>query len=144
MKIPNIPHKEDIERFIGKIVASFKPNTIILYGSMARGDYGVGSDIDIIVIAKNLPESLDERLKVMAELNDTTAPIECLAYTPREFRRMLKHTHPTALYAMDDGIILYDDGTVVEMREIFMKMKKTNIIKRFKHGWIICKRGRQI
>ncbi len=137
MEIPGIPFRAEVKRFVQRVITFLKPNTIILYGSMARGDYGVGSDIDILVIAENLPDNFDRRLRMMAELNDTTAPIECLAYTPEEFEEMLERMHPTALYALDDGIIIYDNGTIVKIAEKFQKMKRAGTIKRFKYGWII-------
>jgi len=135
LRIPDIPYREEVEMFVRKVASSLKVHSIILYGSMARGDYGAGSDVDIIVISDNLPRNFDRRLRMLAELNNTTAPIECLAYTPREFEIMLSRMHPTVLYALDEGIIIYDDGTTEEMKRKFNKLKQLGIVRKFRYGW---------
>ncbi|MBO3840050.1 MAG: nucleotidyltransferase domain-containing protein, partial [Candidatus Brockarchaeota archaeon] len=42
-------------------VEKLEPKLIILFGSHARGDFTEESDIDICVVAENLPENLFER-----------------------------------------------------------------------------------
>ncbi len=114
---------------------SLKPSSIILYGSIAKGEYGVGSDVDLLIISDLLPKDFLNRLKLLSELNSTTAPIEALAYTSTEFKVMLKRLHPMVLSTIEDGIIIYDDGFFK-----FMKKRSTLLRKRLKifhveDGW---------
>ncbi|MEM3522822.1 MAG: nucleotidyltransferase domain-containing protein, partial [Candidatus Bathyarchaeia archaeon] len=51
---------EKVKEFI-KQVEPLKPKLIILYGSYARGDFTEFSDIDVCIIAENLPENIFER-----------------------------------------------------------------------------------
>ncbi|MFN3621903.1 MAG: nucleotidyltransferase domain-containing protein, partial [Nitrososphaerales archaeon] len=118
-----------------KLIRSIKPRSIILYGSVARGTQGVGSDIDLLIISECLPKNFLERLKSVAELNNSTTPIEALAYTPQEFQQMAERLHPTALSALEDGVILFDDGFFQQQRRRYTKTKKKINLIRVEGGW---------
>ena len=120
----SLPYRRDTERYVRRILRKLKPRSIILYGSMAKGTYGVGSDIDLLIISDNLPYNFLDRLKLLNEINSTTAPIEALGYTTKEFEKMLRKKHPTALDALEEGIILYDDGYLLKIKELFEKIKE--------------------
>ena len=44
--------------------------SIVLFGSMTRGDFTVSSDIDVLVIARNLPDDWRGRDKILLELSE--------------------------------------------------------------------------
>ncbi|MGQ9719680.1 MAG: nucleotidyltransferase domain-containing protein [Nitrososphaerales archaeon] len=119
-----VPYRRGIERYTNRVLRSLKPRSVILYGSMANGTYGVGSDIDLLILSDSLPSNFLERLKLLNEINDATTPIEALAYTTKEFEKMLKKRHPTALDALDEGVVLYDDGYFKQIKKVFRKFKK--------------------
>ena len=85
-----------------------------LFGSYARGDYQEGSDIDILLIARNLSENHVER---MVFLNK--AVVECkrspgfVPKTPEEFDRGFPSFY---LDLGLDAIILYDTKEFLEQR----------------------------
>ncbi|MGQ9469616.1 MAG: nucleotidyltransferase domain-containing protein [Nitrososphaerales archaeon] len=119
-----MPYRRAIERYVKRALRKLKPSLIILYGSMAKGNYGVGSDIDLLIISDKLPYNFLDRLKLLNEINPTTAPIEALGYTTKEFEGMLKKRHLTALDALEEGIILYDDGYLMKIKKLFEKIKE--------------------
>jgi predicted nucleotidyltransferase len=80
-----------------KIISKFKlaleekeilVETIILYGSYAKNNARLGSDIDLIVISKSFKNmSLSRRMEILTDaIYDVHAPIEALAYTPIEWK----------------------------------------------------------
>jgi len=85
-----------------------------LFGSYARGDYQEGSDIDILLIARNLPEKHFDR---MVFLNQ--AVIECkrlpgfVPRTPEEFNSGFPSFY---LDLGLDAIILYDTNGFLQQR----------------------------
>ena len=59
------------------------------FGSYARGDWGVGSDLDLVAIVDDTTVPF-ERRALNWELNGFPVPAELLVYTIREWNRMLK------------------------------------------------------
>ncbi len=96
--------------------------TGVLYGSMARGDYNVWSDIDFLVISDKLPEDPLKRLELLYSLTDT--PIEVKGYTKNEFLKMIEKRNPMALDALVEGKVIVDDGFWEVARNKFEEVKK--------------------
>jgi predicted nucleotidyltransferase len=58
------------------------------YGSYARDDWGVGSDLDIIAIVENSPDPFDRR-SFSWDLNSLPVPAEIMVYTLKEWEHLL-------------------------------------------------------
>jgi uncharacterized protein len=59
------------------------------FGSYARGDWGVGSDLDLIVIVDHATEPF-ERRSLTWDLNPLPVPAELLVYTSTEWQALQK------------------------------------------------------
>jgi predicted nucleotidyltransferase len=57
------------------------------FGSYARGDWGVGSDLDLVAIVTDSPEPF-ERRALDWDLNSLPVPAELLVYTLDEWKSM--------------------------------------------------------
>jgi len=57
------------------------------FGSYARGDAGVGSDLDIIVVAESAPRRFELRRKGW-RTTTLPVPVDLLVYTQDEFDRL--------------------------------------------------------
>jgi predicted nucleotidyltransferase len=80
----------DIEALKQHIVSVFKPfdpKRIIIFGSLARGDWDEMSDIDVIIVYRTDKSFLD-RLKELYLSWDIPKAVDILAYTPEEFEDM--------------------------------------------------------
>ena len=120
----------EIESFVRRIVDYFNGDvTVILFGSRARGDYNRASDYDLIVISRKLSGNFLRRTKPLYELNDEFLPVDVLAYTPAEFLRALENLSPSALDAMREGIVLYDNGFYEVARRHFEELKRKGMRK---------------
>jgi uncharacterized protein len=58
------------------------------FGSYARGDWGVGSDLDLVAVATSCGEPF-ERRALDWDLNDLPVPAEILVYTEEEWERLI-------------------------------------------------------
>jgi len=67
----------------------YRPEKIILFGSVAKGKFHSQSDFDLIVIKKTKAPFL-QRLKKVNLLIKGNYPLDILVYTPKEFQEMLK------------------------------------------------------
>ena len=73
-----------------RVAAAAHPELLRLgvYGSYARGDAGVGSDLDLVAVVRD--SSLPfERRTVEWELNTLPVPAELSVYTEVEWKRLL-------------------------------------------------------
>ena len=59
------------------------------FGSYARGDAGVGSDLDVIVIVREAAEPF-ERRSLIWDLNALPVPADIIIYTRDEWERLQK------------------------------------------------------
>lgn len=108
--------------------------TGILYGSMARGDYNLWSDIDFIVISDKLPENPLKRLEFLYSL--TEEPIEVKGYTRNEFLRMIEKRNPLALDSLEEGKVIVDNGFWEVARNKFEEVKKRYELVKEPKRWV--------
>lgn len=101
--------------------AELKVQSIVLFGSLARGEERSRSDIDLIIVSDEFPESYSSRLDLLrpilqqAKARGTyvqllkrgyTFSFSAVPYRPED----LTDTPPLLLDVAEDGVILYDDG----------------------------------
>lgn len=79
--------------------------TVVLYGSVVRGDFNQASDIDVLVISDNLPKRFLDRLDVLLE--KAKAGIEPKGYTKEEFEKL--RNKKNFQFMLLDKIVLLDD-----------------------------------
>ncbi len=56
-------------------------------GSYSRGDWGVGSDLDVVILVKETTAS-PERRAAEWDLTGLPVPVDVLVYTPEEWERL--------------------------------------------------------
>jgi len=83
--------KKWLKDFKKKLIEKFKPEKIILFGSRARGDSLIESDVDLIIVSKKFKNmKWPIRLSRVAELWEGLIELEPLCYTPEEFEEKKK------------------------------------------------------
>jgi predicted nucleotidyltransferase len=129
-----IPYEEEIKKYI-EALKTLKPKLVILHGSIARKEFGLGSDVDLIVVSDNLPDKIMDRIKLLYEIDETKAPLDIKGYKSKEIRKMIKKGNPLIMDAMEDGIILFaDENFLKEILEFYKEERKN--FKRIEKGWI--------
>lgn len=108
---------EKLESFLDR-VKPLNPRALILFGSYARGDFTEESDIDVILIAENLPENVFERRSISSLYH--FKKMMAIGYYPEEFIKELKRQNSFIHEVLKEGVIVYSDGFV----EIAKNLKK--------------------
>lgn len=103
-----------------------KVHTVLLLGSRAKGHWKSRSDLDIIIVASELPKGLRRRLIKYTVLSDIPLflGIEPYGCTRDEFLGKLEDLDLMALDAMYWGKIVFDDGFWVEATRKFEEVER--------------------
>jgi hypothetical protein len=91
--------------------------SVVLFGSVARGDWGEDSDLDLLLVVEGLPEDAGRDELVLKLTRGIPHPITCVAYAPEE----LAETPPLLLDVAVDGIVLLDSGFIRKRLEDIRK-----------------------
>lgn len=83
---------------------------VVVFGSVARGDWNSWSDIDVLVVAEHLPASYRQRLDLLGAWPPGVEPV---VWTPAEWRRHRQRDNPIAVEALQEGVWLVGDPGAV-------------------------------
>ena len=101
---------EELEEKLAAIIeqiAAYRPQRVILFGSIARGDHHALSDADLLIVKETDTPFLDRIAEVLA-LCDYDIPVEPLVYTPQELEQMLREGNSFIESALREGVVVYE------------------------------------
>jgi len=105
MPSKNLPR--EIQDFINKIIDSFAPEKIILFGSRAYGEATPDSDVDLLVIMETELPSAERHRQISRLLRPRLLPIDIVVRNPREIQKSLHRVDPFIHEVLEKGIVLY-------------------------------------
>jgi predicted nucleotidyltransferase len=100
---------EAIDAVTNRLVAAASaPSRVVLFGSYATGTANDGSDLDLLVIEKDVPDRAAEYLRLRTAIGPIGTGVDVLLYSePEAMRRAL--VPGTLLYwALKQGKVLHD------------------------------------
>lgn len=120
MRLIQSPYRELLDDLLAGLKKALGENlvSLVLYGSVARGDYRKDSDIDLLIISRNLPKEKLRRQELFIQVEDTLnlEGLYSKGFYPN-FSPVIKAAEeakfltPLYLDMVEDAIILYDaDG----------------------------------
>lgn len=99
--------EEIIDEAVRRLVDAADPERVILFGSYARGDATKDSDLDFLVILKEVPDPHREMTHLRNVLRGLPVPIDVLVYSTKTVEDW-GNVKGTVLYpALREGIVLY-------------------------------------
>ena len=118
----NDRYRRAAEEFARRVTSAMgdQIDSIVLYGSVARGEARKGSDIDILVISSDLSATRgrvsDMRTEFERELNYTLL-IQLTQRSTEDLQRLIDVGSPFIAQVLQDGVILHDNGSFVRARQ---------------------------
>jgi predicted nucleotidyltransferase len=102
--------KKLILEMVEKIVASYRPLKIILFGSYAYGKPDRDSDIDLFIIKETDERPIDRRVNVCQIVSDRTRriPFEPIVITQKELKERISRGDQFIDEILTKGDVLYE------------------------------------
>ncbi len=103
--------RQERERLIGlarthveRLSAQMPVLAAAVVGSVARGDFNVWSDVDVVVVCEALPQRIPDRGAVLSA--DAPGGVQVVGFTRAEFAAALAKRNPLARSVLEEGVIL--------------------------------------
>ena len=97
-----------VEAFLERLPLARK--RAIVFGSVARRAFSIGSDTDVLVISDDLPSSIRARIDLLGDYRDGVGEIDPVGWTEDEWRRRLAAGDPFAALLAREGIAVAAGG----------------------------------
>ena len=120
---------DTVEAVIGRLVAGYQPDRILLFGSRARGAGGGDGDIDLLVVKDTNAAPQERRAEVERLLADRTLPLDICVYTPAELNRLYRLGSPFIEDVLDSAKVVYmRKATEAWMREVADEVRMARLL----------------
>lgn len=103
---------EDIKT---RLLTNIRPESIILFGSVASGTDSLDSDIDLLVVwdeLKDLP-NIKRRIRLRQIIGITASPLDILTCSSAELRVALSDAQSFTSHIIKEGEVIYGGSTVI-------------------------------
>lgn len=101
-------HRERLARiararaFAADLDPALQVRAVVVFGSVARGDFNLWSDIDVVVVAERLPDRLLERLDAVG----AEPGVQPIVWTPAEWAAQHRRGNPIVVESISSGVWL--------------------------------------
>jgi len=96
-----------IEDITKQLIKRYKPEKIILFGSATKGQFKPDSDLDFLIVKKNVPQYGYQRMNQVRKLIKKKVPADFLVYQSEEFQRLVDSGEPFLQVILKEGKLLY-------------------------------------
>jgi len=126
--------KDWIPEFINYIEECIEKGAIlvVLFGSRAKYDFHKDSDIDILIVSRNLSDDMRERA---SDFVSDSLPVQPFVMTKDELMERIGKLDFLVFDVFEDGLILYSDMDMGHVNSRLKASKERFSLRRVKSGW---------
>ncbi|NIT37343.1 MAG: nucleotidyltransferase domain-containing protein [candidate division Zixibacteria bacterium] len=99
----------ELARVLPLLIGEYGAEKVILFGSLATGEVGEWSDLDLVVIKKTEKKFMD-RIDDVTRLTRPRLATDVVVYSPAEFERMCEGRRFFREEIVAKGRVVYDAG----------------------------------
>jgi len=96
-----------LQKVVQRIVAVAQPNRVILFGSHGRGDANEDSDLDLMVIERQVDNRGEEMVRLRKAVGSIGAGVDVLVYSEAEIEERRDWCTSPIYWALREGRTLY-------------------------------------
>jgi len=96
-----------LEKIKDRIVANYRPEKIILFGSRARRNWFQDSDYDLLIL-KNTKKPPQYRIFDLIPYLPKDVGVDVVIYTPEEFQRGIQRNWSLIEEVLKEGRVVYE------------------------------------
>lgn len=101
--------EKNLKKLVQRLKQHYRPEKIILFGSLAKGRVLPDSDLDLLIVKKNLPERYWDRIKELAPLlSECVVGVDYVIWTPEELAAETSKNRFLREEILEKGKIFYD------------------------------------
>lgn len=93
---------DDARTFASELDPGLGVHAVVVVGSVARGDFNLWSDIDVVIVADRLPARLLDRLAAVGQ----RPRVQPIPWTPEEWARQRARGNPIVTESLEHGVWL--------------------------------------
>ncbi|MCS7110306.1 MAG: nucleotidyltransferase domain-containing protein [Candidatus Caldarchaeum sp.] len=136
-KLRGLPKADKLENTVRNILRerSGEVVSVVLFGSMAKDEWTIYSDFDlIVVVSRNGRRIIDRILEYSAYVE---GPVDLFVYSVDEVLKMFEDFNVLVLDALKDGVVLYDNGFWQGLRRRLNELVEGGVLTPERRGWAI-------
>lgn len=99
--------EDELQRCLSVLRTNYQPQKVLLFGSMADGNTGEWSDLDLVIIKETNQRFLD-RIKEVIQILQPRIGMDILVYTPDEFEHLSRERAFLRREIVEKGKVLYE------------------------------------
>ncbi|MHB1156015.1 MAG: nucleotidyltransferase domain-containing protein [Phycisphaerales bacterium] len=102
--------RNKVHAFVDQIAERFRPEKIILFGSEARGEAGLNSDVDLLVVMPDGGDPLGKSIEIVRALPHDGFSLDLIVRDPDVLKWRIDNEDWFLREIMEQGIVLYEAG----------------------------------